>query len=91
MGTVVVQMQLQYHRLYFHSIDKLRVQYKCTLSKVSSIICTETFMLSHKMNFNSTAHTVRGTYMYMYHNLEVHVEILYHTMVGGVFWIDSTN
>lgn len=28
MGTVVVQMQLQYHRLYFHSIDKLRVQYK---------------------------------------------------------------
>ena len=27
----------------------------------------------------------------MYHNLEVHDEILYHTMVGGVSWIDSTN
>ena len=60
-GTAVVQMQLQYPRLDFHGIDKLRVQYKRIVQGELYHLYTETFMLPHKLNFNSTTHIVRGT------------------------------
>lgn len=90
-----MRMELLLYRCNYNTTDYISIALTSwefntsTLSKVSSIICTETFMLPHKMNFNSTTPTIRGTYMY--HNLEVHDEILYHTMVGGVSWIDNTN